>query len=154
MKRCSLAVLMAGLLLGAGIAQDAPKGDHDKIQGTWKVISMETRENPGKKLPDDRIKDIRVVITKDKLVLKSQKDPKSEVPYKLDKLDPTKKPKWMDLLLVQEDGTGKATGAIYELDGNDLKLCIGDPSPMPKRPLDFEVAKRGLFFLVLKRDKN
>jgi uncharacterized protein (TIGR03067 family) len=156
MQRCSLAVLVAGLLLGAGVAQDAPNGDPDKIQGTWKVVSMQTRESvkTGKPVPEDTVKDLKVVISKDRLVLKSLKDPKLERTYKLEKLDPTKKPRWMDLALVQKDGTGKPTGAIYELAGDDLKLCIGDASQDPKRPTDFEVAERGLLLLVLKRDKN
>lgn len=152
MKRCSLAVLMTALLLGVGIAQDAPKGDHDKIQGAWKVISMETRENPGKKVPDDKIKDLKVVITKDKLEIRTGKEP--VVGYKFNKVDPTTKPKGIDLALVLKDGSDKPTLGIYELDGDELKLCIGDPSPEPKRPTEFEVSKRGLFLLVLKRDKN
>ena len=156
MKRWSLAVLMAGPLLGAGLAQEASKGDHDKIQGTWQVVSLESRDSlkTGQKIPEDKLKELKVVITKDKLVVRSGKEPKSDLTYKINKLDPTKKPKWIDLALVGKDGSEKPTGAIYELDGDQLKLCIGDPSPKPKRPTEFEVAKLGLLVMVLKRDKD
>ncbi len=159
MKRCSLAVVVAGLLFGAGIAQDAPKGNEERIQGTWKVIFLESRDSvkTGKKVPEEKIKGLKVVITKDKLVLRNGKELERAY-YKLDKLDATKKPKWIDFTFVGQDPQNKTYEkpvlGIYEWDGDDLKLCIGDPSPTPKRPADFEVSKLGIVLMVLKRDKD
>lgn len=154
MHRCAFALLITGLLLGPGIAQDGPKTDRAKMQGTWKVISVSSGPAGSlKKVPDEKIKDVIVVITNDKLLMRSPKESEDKAVYKIDKLDPTKKPKWIDLSLIAAD-KDKTTLGIYELDGDNLKLYIGDPSPNPKRPTDFDDSKAGIILMVLKRDKN
>jgi uncharacterized protein (TIGR03067 family) len=94
-----------------------------------------------------------VIITKDKILLRGPKESGGKVLYKIDKVDPTKKPKQIDLTLVQEKGEGKPALGIYELEGDDLKLLIGDPAPSPRRPTAFD-SELGIVLFVLKRDKK
>ena len=112
MRSCLFTLLTAGFLLGAAGAQDDAKGDHEKIQGTWKVVSA---EDSGRKAPDEAVKNIKWVITKDKITYKFG-DKTTELSYKL---DATKKPKWIDL--TEGDRT---TLGIYELEGDNLKICF------------------------------
>src|SRR5437667_4893405 len=83
---------------------------------------MEVR---GKKLEDEQTKDLSVVFAKDKITFKSGDKTDGEFAYKL---DPGKKPKWIDLAPIGRDGKpGKTALGIYELDGDNLKVCHPDP---------------------------
>jgi len=66
------------------------------------------------------------------------------------KLDPTRKPKEIDLIWAEFANKGKIQLAIYELDGDTLKIC---ESPIGKeRPKKFESKKgSGQSILTLKR---
>ena len=69
------------------------------------------------------------------------------------KLDVKKKPRAMDVGALDGPFKGKVVPAIYELDGNDLKICIPIREGR-KRPSEFESFEGfhlGLF--VLKRLK-
>jgi len=50
------------------------------------------------------------------------------------RLDPTKTPKQIDLVVVEGPNVGETQLGIYELNGDDLKVCYGFPS----RPTQFE----------------
>jgi uncharacterized protein (TIGR03067 family) len=134
-------VVVFSLMVSSGTGQDkAGAGDKDKIQDTWGVASGKAK---GKDLPADFISDVKFVFAGDKLTM-IKMGKKMEWTFKL---DPTKKPKEIDVKF--EDGTGKG---IYELDGDTLKIAhgeMGDP-----RPTDF-VSKEGsqVSVIVLMREK-
>ncbi len=133
--------------LGAALAADDSK-DKDQILGTWQVSSMELGGNPA---PEDATKEVRFEFTADKMILSGMRGPeKREYTYKL---DPTTKPKAIDTSPLDGPFKGKTGPAIYELDGDTLKLCI--PNKETKdRPSEFKSPKGsqlGLF--VLKRVK-
>jgi len=104
-------------------------------------------------VPVEELTGFLVTIAKDNLLLRSPKEAEGKVLYKIEKLDPAKKPKWIDLTLAREDSKGKPALGIYELAGDDLKLYVGDPAPDPRRPTAFD-SKLGIVLIVLKRDKN
>jgi uncharacterized protein (TIGR03067 family) len=65
-------------------------------------------------------------------------------------VDPTKKPKEITLATMLRDGSDRSMPGIYELDGDTLKLCLGE-----RRPTEFKTdaaSKQSSF--VLKREKK
>jgi RNA polymerase sigma factor (sigma-70 family) len=125
---------------------DKPKDDKEAILGFWKAVSVEMN---GKKDPDEKdiadlIKTLKCIFTKDKQVIELAGGAK-EYTYKL---DPTQKPKAIDL-----DGD-VSVPAVYSLDGDTLKLCLpnmgkggGDrPTEMATKEGD------GRVLVVLKRE--
>ena len=108
----------------------APKGDEDKVQGTWRLASA---ENDGLRIGEgrDEIKDDRLVIEKSSLTLSgvarsplTKPEPVTAVAeFSLD-TKPTPKVivlRWKKSLTGKEDVTQKA---IYAVDGDTLKLCL------------------------------
>jgi uncharacterized protein (TIGR03067 family) len=142
MRSCLFTLLMAGFLLGAAGAKDDAKGDHEKIQGTWQVVSA---EDSGRKAPDEAVKNIKWVITKDKITYKFD-DKTTKWSYKL---DATKKPKWIDL--TEGDHT---TLGIYELEGDNLKICFPE-GRKGERSTAFESKPNSVndILIILKREK-
>jgi uncharacterized protein (TIGR03067 family) len=135
-------VTVVGVLVSTSAGQDkAGAGDKDKLKGTWSVTSG---KKGGKDVPEDLFKDIKFVFTGDKLTMQGKG---KNMEWTLT-LDPTKKPKEMDVKF--EDG--KIGNGIYDLDGDTLKIAhgeIGEP-----RPTEF-VSEEGsnVTVMVLKRDK-
>jgi uncharacterized protein (TIGR03067 family) len=134
-------VIGFGLLVATAKAEDKPaKGDKEKIQGTWALVSG---EHDGQPIPEEAAKNIKLVFAGDKFTLHNN-DRKTEGTFTL---GPDKKPKEIDVDL----GGGAAKG-IYQLDGDALKIAhgkVGDPRPkeFPKKAGD------GLSVAVFKRAK-
>jgi uncharacterized protein (TIGR03067 family) len=133
----SLLLASVALLVAADKADD----DLKKIQGSWTVVSMVKFQ---KKASDDYVKKMSVEVKENVLTINDAGNAiESEI-----KLDPTKKPKTIDL--IREATTGNVTIlGIYELEGDTLKLCW---SRSKERPTALDGAKAdGL--MVLKRKK-
>ena len=102
--------------------KDAPKDKGDavekemaKLAGTWQLVSAET---DGEKVPDERAKQIRVVIAKGKhTVYFKDKAIAEGVAFRI---DPTKTPKEVEDTLKD----GQKILGIYELDGDTLRSCV------------------------------
>jgi uncharacterized protein (TIGR03067 family) len=138
MKLNAFALLVsASLLLGA----DAPK-DAEKVVGTWKVISA---EDSGRKASEETIRNLRWSVTKDAITYKVQ----NKTTRWVYKLDPGRKPKWIDL--TEGDRTRLA---IYELEGDTLKVCFAE-GMQKERPTAFESKPNSPndVLIVLKREK-
>src|SRR5207237_3598683 len=101
--------LLFGLTLSAYVAADE-KSDQDKIQGKWK---MESGVKGGTPIPDDK-KNVTIEFAGNKM--KALQDGKEQVFEMTFKLDPSKKPKAIDV-----DMDGKPGLGIYVLDGDTLK---------------------------------
>ncbi|HTI52429.1 MAG TPA: TIGR03067 domain-containing protein [Planctomycetaceae bacterium] len=143
----ALAALAALFCISAGTKDADKKADKEKLQGTWKFVSVQVqgREEP---MPDG----IRVVITSDTLTMVYPKDGDNKEEKKGWKytIDPSKDPKEMDWFVEETPGQSIHQPAIYVLEGATLKICStaqGKP-----RPTKFE-SKRGDFggLWVLKR---
>lgn len=116
-------------------------GDRERIQGTWFGSVIEQ----GKEQPMP--KENRVVIKSDLFLLVYPKDDPMGWRYTI---DPAKSPKEMDWIVELDPGHPIRQLAIYELDGDTLKICsaaAGQP-----RPTKFE-SKQGDFggLMILKR---
>jgi RNA polymerase sigma factor (sigma-70 family) len=157
------AAILAVVLLGFGAASvayhalaDGPgtkkgKGDAADIQGTWRVVKLAAE---GKEQDDDEAKRIKKgawIIKAGKITVKKA-DEDSEVTYKL---YPQRKPKAIDV--TPQTGPpaekGKLVKGVYELKGDELKICI-PAAPGSDRP-DAVATKAGsrTMLLVLKRQK-
>jgi uncharacterized protein (TIGR03067 family) len=116
------------------------KKDQEKLQGKWSVVSAE-RDGQA----HDKIKDDKLVIASDRITI--TKASGNEEPAVTFTLDATKKPKHIDVMV-----SGMTMQAIYELDGDNLKLCFARPGA--ERPGDFTTkAGSERMLVVLKRDK-
>jgi uncharacterized protein (TIGR03067 family) len=140
------ALLGAGLAVAPAIADDKKGTDLDKLQGTWKFVSM---EQDGQTVPKaDEMPTI--TFEKDKFELKAGGQ---VVQAGTQVLDGGKKPKTVDATVTEGEGKGTTMLGIYELDGDNLKACF-DPQGK-KRPTEFKTAAgTGLMLVVMKREKK
>ena len=146
-------VPLAGLvvLMGAGSAQEknAPHDDFKKLQGTWDLVSVEPVARKLSQEQLDRIKfifkDASLTIT---VPIPKGADPKK---YKREsfKIDPTRKPKEIDLKLAD----GDVRLGLYELEGDNLKICFGIERMRPTK-VAVDPARKDVQLWVLKRQKK
>ncbi len=141
MKRTMLVAFVVGLLVAAAGADDkSAKGDQEKLQGTWALVSG---EHDGQPIPEEVAKTIKLTFTGDKVTL-LHNDQKNEGTFKLHS---DKKPKGIDL-----DLDSGAVKGIYQLDGDTLK--IANAKPGDERPKEFPKKEgSGLTVATLKRQK-
>jgi uncharacterized protein (TIGR03067 family) len=119
-------------LAADGAEDDAVKKELNKLQGTWQMVSHEV---DGK--PDTALKGAMRFVEGDKFTIK--KDDKVMRAATM-KLDPTKKPKWIDITFTDGPEKGKTRLGIYALEGDTQKICYGDLDK--ERPTEF-VSKPG-----------
>jgi len=101
------------------VAQDA-QGDQEKLQGTWQMVRAEVA---GKEVSQIALRDTRMRISKDSSSLGTFR------------LDPTKEPKAIDMTPAFGPNKGKTVLGIYEIEGDDLKICVAMPGK--ERPTEF-----------------
>ena len=150
----SLAGVLASFLLlnAATIAgdskEDAIKKERKRFEGTWQVESAEV---DGHKLSDDDAKAFTVINAVDgkwsieqngKVVAKGTSE-----------IDPTQKPKTVDLTQTDGNGAGQKLLGIYEITKDTRKVCF---APADKaRPTEFAAPSgSGCALVVLKSVKK
>jgi uncharacterized protein (TIGR03067 family) len=140
------------LALFAGLAVAAVAGesrrDLDRIQGAWEVVALTER---GKKVPENETKLLDVVVADDRLVIKE--DGKVVAEYRI-KLDERKKPKTLDMVMVDGKEKEQVAPGIYVLEGDHLKLCVDEDCK--SRPTTFgeEDAKTCSLIELKRKAKN
>ena len=146
MRGYALLVLAAGLSLAADDGKKEPMDmDYAKLEGTWRVISLEV---DGMKIAEETIKDSRLVIKGKEFTMKE----KIATYRGTFTIDPSKKPKTIDIKFTAGPEKGNSSLGIYQLEGDDLKLCLTITAK--DRPTEFAAKpKSGHGFEVLKREK-
>src|SRR5262245_49013674 len=132
---------------GLALLADTPAKEKEALQGTWRATE---EEKAGEKRPDPSEKSI--TFEKDAFTIK-QKD---RVRYKgTFKIDPSKKPKTIDLTLEEPDRLkGKVSLGVYEVKGDTLKWAFGDPDSTD-RPKSVDTTKDTKFLLLtMEREKK
>jgi uncharacterized protein (TIGR03067 family) len=129
MRPVTAAVVAAGLLVGGAGREQAARRELDRLQGTWAFVSVEAN---GNKAPADKLKDLRWVIRGDQLFRREGGRTIAEATIRL---DPTRKPKTIDLAGKDKEGRSRRGLGIYELDGDRLKIALGK-----ERPAEFRSA--------------
>lgn len=118
------------------------KGDLKLMQGDWQVTSI---ERDGVRLSGDEVKSATMKITGDKFVFESPLDGTQEGSLKLDE---SKKPKHLDVTIA----SGDKVLAIYEITGDEMKVCYTGPGG--DRPTEFTgKVDSGCSLIVMKRKK-
>lgn len=135
-----------GLLLFAIAAppEAAVKAELEKLEGNWKMQSVEV---DGVKLPADQVREMRLAFKDGKFTsyMGAQKQIGTIA------VDPTKKPKTMDIVPSDGPDKGKTRATIYLLQGNTLKICGSELDK--QRPADFETTdKTGVILMILRRE--
>jgi uncharacterized protein (TIGR03067 family) len=145
MTRSLCVALFLALSLPCLSRGDDGKDDAKSMDGTWLPSEAELG---GEKFPDEVRKTIKLVIGDGKYTVTVGKNPdKGTV-----KLDPSKKPKEMDIIGTEGPNKGKTILAIYEKTEDTLRVCY-DLSGKA-RPTEFKTMKDTQLFLVTyKREK-
>jgi uncharacterized protein (TIGR03067 family) len=128
--------------------EKAVKKDRKLYEGTWRVVSLIV---DGNEVPEDDAKKITVVNGADGS-WSIQLDG-NEVSKGTSTIDPTKKPKTIDLANVEGADAGKTALGIYEIDKDSRKVCYAKPDA--ERPTEFSSKTgSGLILVTLKREKQ
>jgi uncharacterized protein (TIGR03067 family) len=140
----TLAMLAFPSALAAQDKKSDPKADAAGMKGKWKVVS--THFN-GKEAPMAVDSQRILEFTDKEFTAYDGKKKGRTLSYTL---DPSTDPKRIELALT---GTEQKSLGLYVLDGDDLKLCYGEPGT--DRPVKLE-SKEGekTFLIVLKRIKQ
>jgi uncharacterized protein (TIGR03067 family) len=153
MRPLVLTVLTVGLILSRPALseeKDAAKADQQKMQGTWQTLKAQIG---GMDLPDDVVRNLKIVVKGNTMTVVGVPDIIQQYGEGTFLLDPSTKPKSIDFKVLKGDKKGDGPEGIYDLNGDDLRLCfqlVGKD-----RPTEFvtkEGQNRGM--LVLKREKQ
>jgi uncharacterized protein (TIGR03067 family) len=148
MRKVVLTLLAVGLMLGADDKKDANKEELKKLEGTWKIESMEQN---GTKVAEEEFKDLVVTVKGDTYTVKNGDKVIDAGTFKI---DATKKPKTMDTTPTDGQDKGKTILSIYELDGDTYKECQAEAGSK-NRPTEFSTKSGGGHTLfVMKRQKS
>jgi uncharacterized protein (TIGR03067 family) len=143
-----LLFVVTGSLTADDAKDEAIKKDRKKYEGTWQLVTLEVG---GNKATDEDTKKVTVINEADgkwsieadgKVIAKGTSE-----------IDPTKKPKTVDLTMTEEDGKGKTFLGIYEFSDDTRKVCLADERK--ERPTEFSsTGGGGHILVVLKRVKK
>src|SRR5438034_6834648 len=119
--------------------------DYAKLEGTWRIVSLEV---DGVKIPEETIKDSRLIIKGKEFTMKEP-----IATYRGNFIiDPSKKPKTIDIKFTEGPEKGNTSLGIYELNDGELKLCLTITAK--DRPKEFAAKPNsGHGLEVLKREK-
>ena len=127
---------------------EAVAKDLQAFKGTWRLSSKEVN---GKKFSEEEIKD--VIATNDGSGKFSVRRGDKALGEGTVKLDPTKKPKAIDVTFTEGERKGKTVLGIYEIDSDAFRVCVANPGD--ERPAEFSAkAGSGHILIVYKRDKK
>ena len=116
--------------------------DSKVLEGTWVILEAELG---GQKLPDENIKGAKLILDEGKYRFQNDQGE-----YKL---YPGEKIKAMDIMGREGPNKGKTFLAIYELEGDTLKICYDLAGKI--RPKEFKTeAGTRQFLVTYKRDKE
>jgi uncharacterized protein (TIGR03067 family) len=113
----------------AAAEKKAVEDELKALQGTWKIVSISIH---GQELAEDSFKSWRRIVDGTHITWKNDDGTFMETSIKV---DPTKTPKQIDSTALTGDIKDKTMLAIYELKGDEFRMCFADPD-MP-RPTEF-----------------
>jgi uncharacterized protein (TIGR03067 family) len=156
MRKFGVAVL-AIVCLFAAVRSQAADGEAKEgavakelqaFKGTWRLSSKEV---DGKKFSEEEIKD--VIATNDGLGKFSARRSNKVLDEGTVKLNPTTKPKTIDVTFTAGERKGKTLLGIYEIQDDAFRVCVARPGD--ERPTEFSArAGSGRTLVVYKRDKK
>jgi uncharacterized protein (TIGR03067 family) len=141
-----LGICIAMILFTAAARSQDAAGERKLLQGAWLPTAAEVSENP---FDEATLKMMKLVLEGDKYAV--------TVGMSIDKgttrIDPAARPKTMDIIGADGPNKGKTFLAIYELNGDTLRVCYDLTGKV--RPTEFKTKKGELLFLATyKRAKS
>jgi uncharacterized protein (TIGR03067 family) len=139
--------ILLAIILFTATARSQDRADERKLlQGTWLPTAAEVSENP---FGEATLKIMKLVVEGDKYAV--------TVGISVDlgtiRIDPAAKPKTMDIISTDGPNQGKTFLAIYELNGDTLRICYDLTGKV--RPTEFKTRKgEPLFLATYKRAKS
>ena len=127
------------LFTAAARSQDAAD-ERKLLQGTWLPTAAELSADP---LDEATLKTLKLVIEGDKYAVTVGVSPFDKGTIRI---DPAAKPKTMDIIGTEGANKGKTFLAIYELNGDTLRICYDLTGKV--RPTEFKTKKGELLFLA------
>ena len=137
--------MAAGVPGALAAADDAAKvkAELKKFQGTWVDIYAEKAGKEQEQVGDHQLK-----FDGETFSVADHGHVEEKGTFKL---DPSKNPKEIDLRLRDRNDEERTALGIYTWDGENLKLCLGQPGTAA-RPKDFTTTPEGGFLVVVKRE--
>jgi len=132
-------VLCAGETAGGEKKATGPTPQAE-LGGTWSVVSM---EDDGRKVSSSRANTLRFQFSAKKLTMRILEQVIAETEYTA---DGTKQPATIDLTYE-----GEPTPGIYQLKGDDLKICLGRSAEERSSKFESEEGSPSRVLIVLKR---
>jgi uncharacterized protein (TIGR03067 family) len=139
-------ILIAMILFTAAARSQDAAGERKLLQGTWLPMAAELSEDP---LDEATLKTMKLVIEGDKYAVTIGT---SQFDNGAIGIDPTAKLRTMDITSTEGANKGKTFLAIYELNGDTLRICYNLTGKV--RPTEFKTKKgEPLFMATYKRAK-
>lgn len=132
MRRMVFSTLTLLLLATFSLAQGKSDSDLKQMAGTWKMVA---EEFGGNKLTDEMVKDVNAKLIVKTDTFESHFGGKKVNSGKI-KLDATKKPKTLDVIVQEGRGKGKTMKGIYKYEAGKLIVCFA--TMKADRPTKFE----------------
>jgi uncharacterized protein (TIGR03067 family) len=118
--------------------------EEKKLAGLWNVIGAEA---DGKKMSGQQVPHLKLTFKDGRFSVQMDQEKPQEGTYKI---DPSKRPKTIDISRTSGPNNGKQQLGIYELMGNSLKICACETGN--DRPTTFDTTdKPGYTVLILRR---
>ena len=136
MKKHTAVIVVFTCCLGVSAAQDAKK-EMTALQGSWKVVDYKGPEEAFAKEFKSKGK---IIFDGDKLTIMIGDIKLGEATYKL---DPSKKPKHIDVIPTEGANKDKAMLGIYALDGDKLTIFSHDDEKVRPKEFSYKAGDAG-----------
>jgi uncharacterized protein (TIGR03067 family) len=133
--RRGLLVLAVALAAAADKPKPDEKAELAKLQGTWKVVSV---EEDGKPLPAEEVRGWSLTVEGPNYTFRNGREA-VEGTYKL---NPLQNPGAIDATRGSGAAKGKTLWGIYRVAGDDLKICFNKPGE-EVRPKELKTGGEG-----------
>ncbi|HEY1859096.1 MAG TPA: TIGR03067 domain-containing protein [Gemmataceae bacterium] len=147
MRPCVSMLCVVGFLVAADDAKDkAVKEEMKKFDGGWQPVTLKAN---GQEVPAEDLKKVHVAVEGGQYTVKVEDNVVEKGAFTV---DPGKKPKQIDMKATEGQNQGKSFHGIYELEGDDLKVCFAEADK--DRPKEYAAEKdSGQVLHVYKRAK-
>ena len=147
MKTKTIPYICIAMILFTAAARSQDADERKLLQGTWLATAAELSEST---LDEATLKTIKLVLEGDKYAVTVGESP---IDKDTTRIDPAAKPKTMDIISTEGPNKGKTFLAIYELNGDTLRICYDLTGKV--RPTEFKTRKgEPLFLVTYKRAKS
>jgi uncharacterized protein (TIGR03067 family) len=120
----------------------------DDLQGTWKLVKIE-KAGTTQAVKAGEADYFQLTITGDKITVQFSSGQEDGT----FKVDAEKKPKSIDISPNTSEDKGKTILGIYDLQGNQLRLCVADAG-VKKRPTEFKSTSEEIVVYHLEKEKK